>query len=60
MAQIGCGYGSDWHLMMQMARRRHAMNLGIQAQTGCGAIVWLDFDEHGHEISGSAAFTFRR
>src|SRR5260221_8757699 len=45
MAPIGYGYGSEWHLLQHLGRRRAAFTRRIQALTGCSDIQWLDHEE---------------
>jgi hypothetical protein len=46
MAAIGYGYGSEWHLLQHLGRRRSAFTKLVETRTGCEGIAWLD-----HEVS---------
>jgi hypothetical protein len=46
MAAIGYGYGSEWHLLQHLGRRRSAFTALVETRTGCEGIAWLD-----HEVS---------
>ena len=39
---IGYGYGSEWHLLQYLGRRRHAFTRKIESLTGVSSIQWLD------------------
>ncbi len=43
MAQIGHGYGSEWHLLRYLGRHRHALDARVTATVGATAVEWLDF-----------------
>lgn len=45
MASIGYGYGSEWHLLHELGRRREAFTQQIERVTHCSAIQWLDHEE---------------
>ena len=45
MAKIGCGYGSEWHLLQYLGRRRDAFTRTIEDLTGNSSIHWLDHRE---------------
>lgn len=55
MAQIGHGYGSEFHLLRYLGRHRKYLNKQIFAVLGCDEVVWLDFlvgrdkDEQPHD-----------
>src|SRR3954471_22966772 len=53
MAAIGYGYGSEWHLLQYLGRRRAAFTARIQALTGCMNIEWRDYGEHTDTSTGS-------
>ncbi len=44
MAQLGYGYGSEFHLLRWMGRHREALNGKVQELTGLKGIQWLDFE----------------
>ena len=46
MAEIGYGYGSEWHLMRFMARHRKCLERAIceKLDDEESKFVWLDFD----------------
>ena len=52
MATIGYGYGSEWHLLQHLGRRRAAFTRRIQTLTGCTGIQWLDHDESEEPSTG--------
>ena len=43
MADIGYGYGSEWHLLRFLGYHRNALNSAILRATGGQGIAWLDF-----------------
>ena len=43
MANIGYGYGSEWHLLRYLGRHRCLLNQKIERKTGGKVIAWLDF-----------------
>jgi hypothetical protein len=45
VATIGYGYGSEWHLLQHLGRRRAAFSELIEKRTGCERIIWRDFEE---------------
>lgn len=45
MAAIGYGYGSEWHLLQYMGRRRAALTALVEQATGLTEITWLDSQE---------------
>ncbi len=45
MAKIGFGYGSEWHLLQHLGRRRNAFTRTIEELTGISSIHWLDHKE---------------
>jgi hypothetical protein len=42
MASIGYGYGSEWHLLQHLGRRRSAFTNLVEKRTGGEEIAWLD------------------
>lgn len=44
MADIGYGYGSEWHLLRYLGRHRKELDRAILNQTGGAAVDWLDFE----------------
>ena len=42
---IGYGYGSEWHLLQYLGRRRDAFTRKIEGMTGVSSIRWLDHTE---------------
>ena len=53
MAEIGCGYGSEFQLMRFLGHHRHNLNRMIKDATGeSGDIQWLDFPYDDNRISG--------
>jgi hypothetical protein len=53
MATIGYGYGSEWHLLQHLGRRRAAFTRRIQAASGCADVRWLDHEEQAQPSTGS-------
>ena len=47
MAKIGYGYGSEWHLLQYLGRRRDAFTRGIEGLTPVSSIHWQDHAEIG-------------
>ena len=45
MAKIGCGFGSEWHLLQHLGRRRNAFTRIIEDLTGISSIHWQDHKE---------------
>ena len=45
MARIGYGYGSEWHLLQYLGRRRDAFTRAIEDLTGVSPIRWRDYQE---------------
>jgi hypothetical protein len=43
MAQMGIGYGSEFHLLRYLGYHRHELNRAVEGQTGGHVIDWLDF-----------------
>ena len=43
MGKIGCGYGSEWHLLRYLGYHRQELNDEILSKTGGEKIHWLDF-----------------
>jgi hypothetical protein len=52
LAHIGYGYGSEWHLLYELGRRRDAFTGQVERATGCSDIQWLDHEEALDEASG--------
>lgn len=58
MGSIGCGYGSEWHLLRFMGRHRHLFDKMIISSIGKGSFIsWLDFrfsdqDSYDRELKG--------
>ena len=44
MGKIGCGYGSEWHLLRYLGRHRNFLQTEILTKTGGDSIRWLDFN----------------
>lgn len=54
MAEIGYGYGSEWHLMRFMARHRHHLEDAVRAAIGSTdteSFYWYDFGFGGAGIA---------
>lgn len=50
MADIGNGYGSEWHLLRWLGRHRQELDKRVLAATGGERVEWLDFrfdDQNG-------------
>lgn len=43
MAEMGLGYGSEWHLLRYLGRHRDELDAKLLAETGGDEIQWLDF-----------------
>ncbi len=46
MGRIGCGYGSEWHLLRYLGYHRKELSDRIIEMTGGESIRWLDFGYH--------------
>ena len=44
MGKIGCGYGSEWHLLRHLGYHREYLSQKTSMVTGGKSIGWLDFD----------------
>ena len=53
MGIIGCGYGSEWHLMLYLARRRAALTRLVEGRLGLSGLSWLDHQELRDRKSGA-------
>ncbi len=45
MGKIGHGYGSEWHLLSYLGRRRTDLSNQVGRVTGATAVEWLDFPQ---------------
>lgn len=52
MAHIGYGYGSEWHLLYELGRRRDAFTRQVEHLTQSTDIRWLDHEESVDKSSG--------
>jgi HD domain len=52
MGSIGYGYGSEWHLLAYLGRRRDELSDHVRKLTGATSVEWLDFPRT--EIGSSA------
>lgn len=43
MGKIGCGYGSEWHLLRNLGRHRQLLSNQVLEITGGQSVSWLDF-----------------
>jgi len=43
MGKIGCGYGSEWHLLRYLGYHRSVLEEEILKNTGGDQVTWLDF-----------------
>lgn len=43
MGSIGHGYGSEWHLLSYLGRRRDELSTRVARMAGASAVEWLDF-----------------
>lgn len=43
MARIGCGYGSECHLLRYLGRHREFLDEEITRKVGASSVTWLDF-----------------
>ena len=58
MGKIGCGYGSEWHLLRYMGRHREKFDQVIINEVGAGGrIEWLDFHFTGKRNNPDAELT---
>ena len=46
VALIGYGYGSEWHLLYYLGRRRAAFTRRVQEKVGCVHLQWCDHEEY--------------
>jgi hypothetical protein len=46
MAEIGVGYGSEWHLLRFLGRHRSFFNAKLCRVTGASDLKWLDYPFH--------------
>lgn len=60
MAKIGYGYGSEWHLLQQLGRRREKFTELVAGVTGCRDIQWLDHEEYTDHEAGRLKLRERR
>jgi len=52
LAHIGYGYGSEWHLLHELGRRRAAFTREVERVTHCSETQWLDNEETVDEKTG--------
>lgn len=43
MAEIGDGYGSEWHLLRYLGRHRDDLDRRVSVETGATSVRWRDF-----------------
>ena len=43
MSKIGCGYGSQWHLLRYLGYHRSLLSQKVSEALGAESVVWLDF-----------------
>ncbi len=43
MSKIGCGYGSEWHLLRYLGYHRSLLSQKVAATLGASRVEWLDF-----------------
>jgi len=43
MSKIGCGYGSEWHLLRYLGYHRALLSQEVGAALGASGVAWLDF-----------------
>ena len=53
MAKIGYGYGSEWHLLQYLGRRRDAFSKAIEDLTRVSSIRWRDYEEPADASTGA-------
>lgn len=46
MAPIGYGYGSEWHLLYYLGRRRASFTRLVQEEVNCVQLQWCDHEEY--------------
>lgn len=49
MANIGYGYGSEWHLLHYLGRRRRAFTAAVEHVIDRTGVTWLDHEEYVDE-----------
>ena len=61
MAPIGYGYGSEWHLLHYLERRRASFTRLVQEEVNCVQLQWCDHEEHVEPLppKGSGLRTVR-
>lgn len=62
MAQIGCGYGSEWQLLRMLGHHRDMFYSELKKQMDIpkeAQIQWLDYDFDGSNISGDKEYKQR-
>lgn len=52
MANIGYGYGSEWHLLHYLGRRRVAFTRAGEDAVGCVELHWRDHEEYTEPRTG--------
>lgn len=43
MSKIGCGYGSEWHLLRYLGYHRSLLSQKVSEALGAESVTWLDF-----------------
>ena len=43
MSKIGCGYGSEWHLLRYLGYHRSLLSQKVGTALGAESVTWLDF-----------------
>ena len=46
MAAIGYGYGSEWHLLQYLGRRRKNLTRSVEDLVACSGLTWMDHAEY--------------
>ncbi len=44
MSTIGCGYGSEWHLLRWLGYHRQELSAQVASAVGADAVEWLDLE----------------
>ena len=58
MSKIGCGYGSEWHLLRYLGYHRALLPQKVSEALGAESVVWLDFpfSENGMPLQDDREF----
>ena len=58
MSKIGCGYGSEWHLLRYLGYHRSLLSQKVGEALDAESVVWLDFPfaKHGGPLQDDREF----